>query len=270
MMRSFIALTAGLRHLLRAGAGRIIFIVTVFSVAAASTGCSRGYISAYSDNLSRNSCSMTAVSADFSGFTSLYAEDLAVPGEGGKAEAGDVFAAGLFDLQDGKTVVEENLTKRLYPASITKILTALLAVKYGDMDEMLTASARVPEMEWEAQKIGIEKGDRMTMEQALNYLLVYSANDKLVGKAAHFDVLKSALSHKENIRFLLVHNKGHNPNYTEDAVKYLGEYSSAVAKQRKKLKTADQKKAFRDSWDWNRMTAQDEAVWAEIFKTLDT
>ena len=40
---------------------------------------------------------MTAVSADFSGFTSLYAEDLAVPGEGGKAEAGDVFAAGLFD-----------------------------------------------------------------------------------------------------------------------------------------------------------------------------
>ena len=101
-------------------------------------------------------------------------------------------------------------------------------------------------------------------------LLVYSDNDKLVGKAAHFDVLKSALSRKENIRFLLVHNKGHNPNYTEDAVKYLGEYSSAVAKQRKKLKTADQKKAFRDSWDWNRMTAQDEAVWAEIFKTLDT
>ena len=46
MMRSFIALTAGLRHLLRAVAGRIIFIVTVFSVAAASTGCSRGYISA--------------------------------------------------------------------------------------------------------------------------------------------------------------------------------------------------------------------------------
>lgn len=180
MMRSFTALAAGLRQLFRTGAGRIICIVTLFSVAAASTGCSRGYISAYSDNLSRSSCSMTAVSADFSGFTALFAEDFAVPGEGGKAEAGDVFAAGLFDLQDGKTVVEENLTKRLYPASITKIMTALLAVKYGDMDEMLTASARVPEMEWEAQKIGIEKGDRMTLEQALNYLLVYSANDAAV------------------------------------------------------------------------------------------
>lgn len=100
-------------------------------------------------------------------------------------------------------------------------------------------------------------------------LLVYSDNDKLVGKAAHFDVLKNALSHKDNVRFLLVSNKGHNPNYTEDAVKYLGEYSSAVARQGKKLKTKEQKKAFRNSWDWNRMTAQDESVWAEIFKTLD-
>ena len=31
---------------------------------------------------------------------------------------------------------------------------------------------------------------------------------------------------KENIKLLLVSNKGHNPNYTEDAVKYLGELSS--------------------------------------------
>ena len=33
--------------------------------------------------------------------------------------------------------------------------------------------------------------------------------------------------------------------------------------------TEEQKKAFRDSWDWERMTKQDETVWAEIFKTLD-
>ena len=100
-------------------------------------------------------------------------------------------------------------------------------------------------------------------------LLVYSANDKLVSKTGQFDVLKSGLSHKDNIRFLLVENKGHNPNYTEDAVKYLGEYSSAVSKQQKKLKTEADKKTFRDSWNWDRMTAQDEKIWAEIFKTLD-
>ena len=100
-------------------------------------------------------------------------------------------------------------------------------------------------------------------------LLVYSDNDKLVSKAAHFDVLQAALGNKDNVRLLLVPNKGHNPNYTEDAVKYLGEYTSAVTKQQKKLKTDAEKKAFRDSWDWERMTAQDEAVWEEIYKALD-
>ena len=100
-------------------------------------------------------------------------------------------------------------------------------------------------------------------------LLVYSENDKMVNKAVHFDTLKNGLSHKENIRFLLVENKGHNPNYTADAVAYLGEYSADVARKAKKLTTAEARKAYVDSWDWHRMTAQDETVWAEIFKTLD-
>ena len=100
-------------------------------------------------------------------------------------------------------------------------------------------------------------------------LLVYSADDKLVSKTAQFDTLKSGLSHKENIRFLLEENKGHNPNYTVDAVAYLGQYSADVAKKKKSLTTEEAKKAYRDSWDWHRMTAQDEKVWAEIFKTLD-
>lgn len=101
-------------------------------------------------------------------------------------------------------------------------------------------------------------------------LLVYSENDKMVSKAVHFDALKSGLSHKDNIRFLLVPNKGHNPNYTTDAVSYLGQYSADLAKKAKKLTSEDAKKAYVSSWDWHRMTAQDETVWAEIFRTLDS
>ena len=100
-------------------------------------------------------------------------------------------------------------------------------------------------------------------------LLVYSENDKLVSRTVHFDTLKAGLSHKKNVRFLLVPNKGHNPNYTEDAVSYLGQYSADIAKKAKKLTSEDAKKAYVGSWDWHRMTAQDETVWAEIFKTLD-
>ena len=103
-------------------------------------------------------------------------------------------------------------------------------------------------------------------------LLIYSANDPLVKKAVHFDTLQKGLSHKENVRFLLVPNKGHNPNYTEDAVTYLAQYSTAVGKKLKKkeLETDQQKQAFLTSFDWDRMTKQDDALWSEIFKTLDT
>ena len=101
-------------------------------------------------------------------------------------------------------------------------------------------------------------------------LLIYSDNDQLVRKSIHFDMLKEGLSHKENIEFLLVENRGHNPNYTEDAVKYLAEYTAAVnkANKNKELETEEQKKAFVASFDWDRMTAQDDEVWARILECL--
>lgn len=102
-------------------------------------------------------------------------------------------------------------------------------------------------------------------------LLIYSDNDKLCSKT-NYDILKRNLEgRKENVKLMLVNNKGHNPNYTEDAVAYLAGYVDAKAKlmKKKKLSTDSEKRAFLDSFDWHRMTAQDEAVWAEIFKCLD-
>lgn len=164
---------------------RFLCSFLIILTALSMTGCSRGYISSYYDNVHRNSYSLTAVSAvspDFNRKTKLYAENgLAVPGEGSSLDVGNLHASGLFDLEGGTTVIENDITKKIYPASITKIMTALLAIKYGgDMDRMLTASSKVPDMEWQAQKIGIEKGDKMTLDQALHYLMVYSANDAAV------------------------------------------------------------------------------------------
>ncbi len=102
-------------------------------------------------------------------------------------------------------------------------------------------------------------------------LILHSADDPLVKKEYHFDVLKEALSEKENIRFLLVNGKGHNPNYTIDAVKYKNTFFDMYTKKMKKHELDDEaaQNAFRKSFDWNRMTAQDKNVWNEIFETLD-
>ena len=100
-------------------------------------------------------------------------------------------------------------------------------------------------------------------------LLVYSANDPLVPKDIHFDALTAALKDKKNVSFRLEEKKGHNPNYTKDAVLKLAEYTSALGKfSKKKAPTAIEQAAFRSSFDWKGMTEQDEQVWQEIFEVL--
>ncbi len=102
-------------------------------------------------------------------------------------------------------------------------------------------------------------------------LLIYSDNDMMCRKNPHYDALTAALSDKENVRFMLVSGKGHNPNYTRAAVEYLGEYTKRRAKLLKKgaLTNAEDRERFVSSFDWNRMTEQDEQVWSEILAHLE-
>lgn len=89
----------------------------------------------------------------------------------------DALAGGLFDATDAETVYAKNVHEKLNPASLTKVMTAYIALKYGHLDDTLTASPNVLIKESGAQLLGIREGDRMTLEQALYALLLYSAND---------------------------------------------------------------------------------------------
>ena len=100
-------------------------------------------------------------------------------------------------------------------------------------------------------------------------LLIYSEDDQLC-RRAHYDILKEGLAEKENVSFFFVSGKGHNPNYTADAVKLLGEFGKARTKfAKKKNATKEEKADFVASFDWEKITAQDEDVWSEIFAHLD-
>ena len=100
-------------------------------------------------------------------------------------------------------------------------------------------------------------------------LLIYSEDDQLC-KKRHYDMLNKALSARENTKFILESDKSHNPNYTKEAVKYLNEFGTARAKlARNKKATAEDKAKFVSSYDWNKMTEQDQTVWKQIFDHLD-
>ncbi len=89
-------------------------------------------------------------------------------------------SAGLFDVSSSDTLFAKNAHKSLNPASLTKTMTALLALKYGKLDDVLTASANVNITESGAQLCGFKEGDQMTLDQALHGLLMYSGNDAAV------------------------------------------------------------------------------------------
>lgn len=101
-------------------------------------------------------------------------------------------------------------------------------------------------------------------------LILHSADDPMVKQSLHFDVLRQAMAGRDSIRFLLLQGKKHNPNYTAQAVAYKDIFSAEHSRAKKKglLETEAQQLAFQDSFDFDRMTEQDESVWQEILTFL--
>lgn len=103
-------------------------------------------------------------------------------------------------------------------------------------------------------------------------LIIHSKDDKTVNGKKHFEVIKKGLSENRNVEFLLLDGKNHNPNFKPEAVAYKDKFFRDLSKKLKKkeLKTEEQKKAFVESYDWWKMTAQDEKVWEKIFNFLES
>lgn len=86
-------------------------------------------------------------------------------------------SAVLFQMNEKNVIYSKNPHEKLHPASLTKVMTALVALKYGNPNQVLTATNVINIDEKGAQLCGLKVGDTMTMDQALRILLVYSAND---------------------------------------------------------------------------------------------
>jgi D-alanyl-D-alanine carboxypeptidase (penicillin-binding protein 5/6) len=108
-----------------------------------------------------------------------FASSLCLPADTGNAKGlkGNLELAGLFDLKTKKTLYGSGLTQRVYPASTTKLMTALVALKHGDPSQRIKISEKAANPGDDAQRLVLDPGDSMTLEQAVNYLLVFSAND---------------------------------------------------------------------------------------------
>lgn len=95
-------------------------------------------------------------------------------------------AAILIEAETGTILYSKNIHEREYPASTTKILTTLIASEQCSMDEIVTFSHdAVFDTPRDSSHIAMDVGQELTMEQALNAILIRSANDVSFAVAEH-------------------------------------------------------------------------------------
>lgn len=119
--------------------------------------------------------------------TATFAQDLCVVTEEAPSQDGKVNAeaAAVFDLTDKTVLFAKNPFERLYPASITKTMTALVALKYGNLSDEITVTKDAVITESGASLCGIKPGDKLTLEQLLYGLMLPSGNDAGAAIATH-------------------------------------------------------------------------------------
>ena len=83
--------------------------------------------------------------------------------------------ATVIDALTGEPLYEKNATERFYPASTTKILTALLVIEAGDLDREVVITPE--DVHVEPSAIGFRPGERYTRRELLYALMLKSAND---------------------------------------------------------------------------------------------
>lgn len=90
----------------------------------------------------------------------------------------------LMEMSTGTVLYEKNADEQHYPASITKIMTTLLALENSELDEVVTFSDEAID-NTEGSGISRDYGEQMTMEQCLYAVMLSSANECAYAVAEH-------------------------------------------------------------------------------------
>ena len=162
-------------------------LAAVLLIVCCMTGCgSNGYsmeydlnnpVSAFRFNTGDSGNQAVSFAADFC----VTNSDVSV----NSVDTSEAEAALLCSINSRDVLYSKNANMQLNPASLTKVMTAIVALERGNLDDMLTASENVEITESGASLVGIKAGDTMTLDQALHALLMPSGNDAAVMIAEH-------------------------------------------------------------------------------------
>lgn len=107
----------------------------------------------------------------------------------------------LMDADTGAILYNKGMDEKRYPASITKIMTALLALEHSSLDEEVTFTEEcLADQTSDSGNLGMKVGEILTMRQCLMALMIRSANDVATQIAVHVAGSVSAFADMMNQR----------------------------------------------------------------------
>ncbi|MDD4371951.1 MAG: D-alanyl-D-alanine carboxypeptidase [Anaerostipes sp.] len=181
----------------------------------------------------------------------------------------------VMDLQTQTILYEKDINVKHYPASITKIMTALLTIENCKGDETVTFSNQaVNGIERGSSAALVNIGEKVTVDQALHGLLLISANDIAGGLAEHVSGTQSAFAVKmtekakelgcKNTHFVNPHGLNNEQHYTTAYdMALIAKKAYSKEEFRKIIKTTyyqlpktNKSKAARNWYNSNRMIQQ--------------
>lgn len=94
-------------------------------------------------------------------------------------------AAIVMDANTGRVLFEKDADRKMYPASTTKIMTALLALEYGHLDETVTVPKQITKLPKDSSVVPLKAGEKLSLKDLLYGLMLHSGNDAAVAIATH-------------------------------------------------------------------------------------
>lgn len=163
---------------------KFLALVLALSLTICLTGCSK-------DNTSydvyKTSHNYGIIQGDYASESNLFASNLAVTDTTNvgmdTVDSQVASGAGVFNLATKEVTYSQNIFEKLYPASTTKILTAYVALKYGDLDQEITVSENACDQADDSSVANLNPGDKMTLRDLLYGLMLRSGNDAAIAIA---------------------------------------------------------------------------------------
>ncbi|MBQ1821059.1 MAG: D-alanyl-D-alanine carboxypeptidase [Clostridia bacterium] len=120
--------------------------------------------------------------------------------------------------------LEREADKQVFPASTTKVLTCIIALEEGNLDDMVTVSAKAVDFGRGNSLMGLEEGDQYTLRDLLYGMMLPSGNDAAIAIAEHIAGSTEQFADKMNEKakslgmthshFVTVHGKQNDNHYT--------------------------------------------------------